>query len=169
MKALAGTKAHILAILDGSARNAAVLAEAAELAAGLDAQVILLRVVRPPRSTPSEPSDDLLPPVDRAERMVRAELRAQAAALPGLPVTRIVLVGARPVQEIIGWLRAHPVDFVVMATEGKRGLHRLIGGSIAEAMQRIGLAPVILISDHDPAPKRRATARTGRVGALDTA
>ncbi len=141
------TTSRILVTLDGSAQDTAAIAEAAKLAAGLTAQIILLRVVRPLRAGRFDTPGDLLPWMDRAERQADTELRTYEAAFPGLPVTRVVLVGSHPSKEIIGWLRGHPVSFVVMATRGESRLRRLIAGSLSEAVRRSGLAPVISLSE----------------------
>ena len=119
---------------------------AAQLAADLRAEVILLRVVLPP-SARTPLGADLLPPVDRAERLADTELRRYQTAFDGLSVSRVVLVG-EPAAEIVGWLRRRPVDLVVMASRARSRLRRLLGGSVAEAVQRSGLAPVVVV----PAP-----------------
>ncbi len=67
----------------------------------------------------------------------------------------MVLVGSRPAEEIIGWLRGHPVSFVVMATPEKGSLRWLFTTSLSEAVRRSGLAPVISVSDG-----RRASGQT---------
>lgn len=139
------TAARILVTLDGSELAAAAIPVAARLAAGLGAEVILLRVVPPPDMTKTGGPQDLPPLVDLEERQAGEELRAYASAFPGLTVSPVVLVGRRPAEEIIGWLRANRVDFVVMATHGHGGLRHLVAGSVTEAVLRSGVAPVVAV------------------------
>ena len=158
------TTSRILVMLDGSARDNTAIAEAAKLAVGLSAQVTLLRVIRPPRGGYAETPGDLVPSVDLVERGADSELRAYQAAFGALPVTRSVLVGRHPDREIIGWLRSHPVDFVLMASGGKSRLRRLFAGSVTEAVQRSGLAPVIAIDGTRPERDGRSGVPAGEVG-----
>ena len=139
------TTPRILVTLDGSALDAAALPVAARLATALGAEATLLRVLPPAAATAAVPADDLPPLVDLAERAADEALRTHEASFPGLRVTRVVLVGTDPAQEIIDWLRSNPVDFVVMATHGHGGVRHLLGGSVTEAVLRSGLAPVVAV------------------------
>ena len=106
---------RILVPLDGSELSEHAVPVAARLARALGARVILLRVVPPPRVSVPETAGDLPPLVDLEERQADE------------------------------YLRAHPVDYVVMATHGHGGLRHLITGSVTEAVLRSGLAPVIAV------------------------
>ena len=137
---------RILVTLDGSTRDATAVAEAKQLAGGIRPEVVLMRVIKPPRMF-SSPAADLLPPVDIAERQADAALRRHETAFPGLRVTRVVLVGNSPAKEITDWLRWNPVDYVVMATRGHGRLFRLFVDSVAGAVQRRSAAPVIIVRE----------------------
>ena len=163
------TAPRILVTLDGSARDTLAVAEAAKLAAGLAAQIILLRVIRPPRRGHPETPNDVLPLVDLAERETDAELRAHQAAFPGLPVTRIVLIGTHPAREITGWLRQHPVDFVVMAPQRKNALRRLFSDGVSEAVRQSGLASVIAVSGTGLERYSRSNTLAGDAGRVGAA
>lgn len=163
------TTPRVLVALNGSAWDTIAIAEAAKLALGLTAQVVLLRVIRPLRSRHPETPDDLLPLVDRAEREADAGLRAHQAAFPGLPIRRIVLVGTHPAREIISWLRQHPADFVVMAPHGKNGLRRLFSGSLSEAVRQSGLVPVIAVSGTRLERTSRSSTLVGEAGRVGAA
>jgi nucleotide-binding universal stress UspA family protein len=137
------TQYRILVTLDGSALSEAALPIAGRLATGLGATVILLRVVPPVDS--QAPAVDFVQLVDLGERQADRALRAYEVGLAPSAVTRVVLVGRRPAEEIIGWLRHNPVDFIVMATHGHGGLRQLVAGSVTEAVLRSGLAPVVAV------------------------
>lgn len=136
---------RILVPLDGSELSEHAVPVAARLARALGAEVILLRVVPPPRATLPETAGDLPPLVDLEERQADEYLRGHEPAFAGTPVERVVLVGPHPAEEIIAWMRTHPVDYVVMATHGHGGLRHLVTGSVTEAVLRSGLAPVIAV------------------------
>ncbi len=132
----------ILVTLDGSPLAAQAVPVAARLAEQLGAQVRLLRVTPP---VDGSAPGDLPSLVDLEERRAREDLQRQAAALGPVPVDTVVLVSASPAQEIIRYLRASPVDFVVMATHGHGGMQQLVAGSVTEAVLRSGLAPVVAV------------------------
>jgi nucleotide-binding universal stress UspA family protein len=84
--------------------------------------------------------------VDLEERRAYEELyRIGATSFVGRETTAVVLVGSHPAEEITGWVREHPVDYIVMATHGHGGMRHLIAGSVTEAVIRAGLAPVIAV------------------------
>ncbi len=139
------TAPRILVPLDGSDLATTAIPVAAKFAGPLGAEVILMRVIVPERSIVADAAPDLPPLADIEERRADQELQRHGAAFGDLHVTRLVLFGLHPSVEIIAWLRDHPVDFVVMATHGRGGLHHLVAGSVTEAVLRSGLAPVIAI------------------------
>ena len=136
---------RILVVLDDAATARATLPVARRLAADLAAEVTLLRVIPPVRAIAPAAFTDLAQPIDLAEQQATAELRAVAPAFPGRPVTPVVLVGAHPAAEIIRWLRANPVDFVVIAGDDRGRPWYRRGGGVAQAVLRSGLAPVVTV------------------------
>jgi nucleotide-binding universal stress UspA family protein len=154
------TRPRILITLDGSPLSEAAVPVGARLAAGLGAEVTLLRVV-PPMGEKREGGGrgDLLPLIDLEEHQAADALAAFADAFPGLPVQRVVQVGRHAAEEIIDYLRHHPVDFVVMATHGHSGLRHLVAGSVTEAVVRSGLAPVVAV--RPPSVPEGSPARVG--------
>ena len=147
---------HILVPLDGSESASRAISVAAHLAASLRAQITLLRVVQALRVTSFGPAPDLPSPVVLAERQAHAELCRLAKGLSGVPVTTEVVVGPNSSAEIIGWLRHHPADFVVMAAAQRSALRRLFRPSVPAAVQRSGLAPVIVVPAQE-ARRHRST------------
>lgn len=139
---------RLLVVTDGSSADAEVLAAAARLVRPGDTDVTLLRVVVPPpgvaRSSGVGPND-LLPAIDRAEREARAALRRQACAFPGQQVMPVVLVSARPDDEIARWLAAHPMDEIVLRARERHGLLRPWSGHAAATLARRGHAAVLAV------------------------
>ena len=60
-----------------------------------------------------------------------------------------VLIGD-PSTEIVNYVEDHDIDLVVMATQGRKGLNRLVFGSVAARVVRNGPVPVLTIK---PTPK----------------
>jgi nucleotide-binding universal stress UspA family protein len=140
------TRMRIVVTLDGSQHAEAALPVAARLAAGLRADVTLLRVVPPPPlSTSNSPGGEPLLLVDLEERRADAALAENEAELSGLLVDRVVLVSRQPAEAIIAYLVDNPPDLIVMATHGYSGLRHLLAGSVTEAVMRSGVAPVVAV------------------------
>lgn len=126
----------ILVPLDGSALSEAALPVAKRLAAGLQADLILLTVGALPEPTAQA----------REEREALGEMLAEVACrCDGLTVHQRLDVGGDPVTGILRAMREEAVDMVVMSTHGRSGLARLAQGSTADSVLRAGLVPVALI------------------------
>jgi nucleotide-binding universal stress UspA family protein len=55
-----------------------------------------------------------------------------------------------PAHEILDYVKAHTeIDLVVMATEGRGGMARLVLGSVADKVLRAAPCPVVAIHPHD--------------------
>ena len=158
----------ILVTLDRSELSAAVLPELEKLLEGSPADVTLFSVAEPPRATrrrrggPSRPtafgSDDVIeaaPPRyaetrDQAVQRMENELLEYLEGLSG-PVREtgsnvdVVARLGEPQQEIINFAREGEFDLIVMATHGRSGLSELVQGSIAGAVVKSGVAPVLLV------------------------
>ena len=80
--------------------------------------------------------------------MLEAEAREHLSEVllpdPSLPCERYLLSG-NPWVEIIRLAKEQQVDYIVMGTHGRRGVSRLLLGSIAEAVLRRAPCPVITL------------------------
>jgi nucleotide-binding universal stress UspA family protein len=54
-------------------------------------------------------------------------------------------IGTDAAEKIIDFARSHNVDLIAMATHGRTGLRDIIHGSVAAAVIRSGVAPVLLV------------------------
>lgn len=83
----------------------------------------------------------------------REELRKTLAAVvptdPAVPCVHKLLVGD-PAEAILQVAESDQVDMIVMGTHGRRGLTRLLMGSVAEAVVRRATCPVLTVKQ--PAP-----------------
>jgi len=132
----------ILVPLDGSARAEAILPKVATLAAALEADVVLLRVVKARVYPGVDPSEAQVRVVRDAEEYLA--VKAEQLGLWGLPARTAVRYG-EPVHEILDHIRSASVTLVAMASRGHGAMRRLILGSVAAAVLRNAGVPVLLL------------------------
>lgn len=84
--------------------------------------------------------------VPRETAAGKEHLASLVAGLPpdGPAVESGVRIGS-PVQEILHAATEQRADLVVMGTHGRRGISRLLLGSVAEAVARRSTVPVVLV------------------------
>jgi nucleotide-binding universal stress UspA family protein len=78
---------------------------------------------------------------------VADEVRADAEAIAaeaGYEVEIATAVG-RPDREILAYVESHDIDHVVMGSNGRRGVSRLVLGSVAERVVRGATVPVTVV------------------------
>lgn len=117
---------------------------ACALARDYRAKLIVLHVQAPPVLGYGE--FGMLPLPEPA----RAELDNQLAKVqptdPNQLATRFLAQGDGP-GEIIRFAKEHGCDLIVMGTHGRRGLGRLLMGSVAEAVVRKAACPVLVVKN----------------------
>jgi nucleotide-binding universal stress UspA family protein len=142
----------ILVPLDRNAGAEAALPVAADLVK-VDGAVIRLLHVAPIPSTIAAEGRVIAyadQESDRLQHLAVDYLREAAGQLAGLPVEYAVRFG-EPAEEILEEARGSGADLVVMATHGRRGVARLMLGSVAEAVLRRSEVPVVLVRHGLPA------------------
>ncbi len=136
----------ILVPLDQSAEGEAALAVAADLARPDGAVIRLLHVAPTPSAIVAEGrvvayADQ---ESDRLQYLAETYLREAARQLDGQPVELAVRFG-EPTEEILEEAQASGAELIAMATHGRSGVARLMLGSVAEAVLRQSLVPVVLV------------------------
>ena len=132
---------NVLLPLDRSERSLRALAPATDLCRLFGARLMLLHVL------------------DSDEDQTTSEAYFQAvetrAGSQGVAVTSLMETG--PVaDEILDVARFHDADLIAMATHGRRGLSRLVLGSVAEEVLRKSFVPVLAVrSAASPALEER--------------
>ncbi len=144
---------RILVPTDFSESAQEVFGYAVTLAREWQATLILLHVVTLPPSVPevAEFSDPRWGEERRKEAEASLQLLAREAERQGISVTLFVTLGD-PSQGILNIAAEEKVDLIVMATHGRRGLSRLLHGSVAEKVVRRAPCPVLTLK---PLPARR--------------
>lgn len=119
----------ILIPTDGSPASEAVFPAILPLIRAYDPEALLFYVFEDPHEPAQFP--------DRV-RSTGATLRAAGADI------RLLMRAGNPAQEILRMARNEKVDLIAMATQGRRGVLRMIGGSVAEEVLRQSDVPLLL-------------------------
>jgi nucleotide-binding universal stress UspA family protein len=155
---------HIHTILhatdfSGPSRNAFAVAYA--LARDYGARLLLVHVREPVLvafgeygMTPPPPSEDL--------PELHARLRQLAPADAAVPIEYHVAEG-EPAAEIVAMAEENGIDLIVVGTHGRRGLERVLMGSVAEQVVRKAPCPVLTVKTPFPSEKRAARRRAEEV------
>ena len=154
----AGIYKRLLVPLDGSRRSESALPHAIMLAAALQSEIVLFRVVEQVRISPDAAGHEG-PGVARRmyEQAVKSEgiklaaarryleRHAKSVTAKGVSISVAAAIG-KPSDQILEYCRANLVDLVVMTTRGRGRFKRLFLGSVAEAIVRSPIVPVLVIT-----------------------
>lgn len=111
------------------------LAHALHLTRQHEAELFVLNVLAPARNEHEVPgTDEML-----------ARLRAEAPDLADLPVHPAVREASSEAGGILAYAADHGIDLIVMGTHGRRGIDRLLMGSVAEEVVRRAECPVFTV------------------------
>lgn len=131
---------RVLCPVDFSAASAAGLTIGRELAAALHAEVFLLHAIEfPHRSIAAERL--YLEVEDEAGRRLQQE---RSAFADPERVQAVVLRGT-PYERIVQFADEQNIDLIVMPTHGRRGVDRLVTGSVTERVLRLSRAAVVAV------------------------
>jgi nucleotide-binding universal stress UspA family protein len=136
---------RILIATDGSEKNRAALDEGIKIARVFKATVYAVYVID--TGTFSSMSGDI--PLGDTYRIFQAEAeqafaRINAQAASEVKVETSILEG-HPAAEIVKFAVSKKIDLIVIATQGKRGLERLLLGSVAEEIIRSAPCKVLVV------------------------
>lgn len=144
---------HILVPTDFSDSAMLALEHGIYLANKFEGELHLLHVAELPTITlPDFPSDLFETARKMGMDQLGELLEQQEVDLP--PVKRVVMAGtpSEPAADvIIDYARANDVDFIVMGTHGRRGVRRMLLGSVTEEVIRRSPCPVLTMRTHKEA------------------
>jgi nucleotide-binding universal stress UspA family protein len=141
---------RILVPTDGSSISVNAADAAIELARALGGEMVALSIAVPEPVLQSLDGAMVLDPGQQVDVLLEqangfattlAE-RAQAAGVPCTPVTAFSL---DPGEAIVKAVREHGCDLVVMGSHGRRGLSRLLAGSVTQAVLAYAPVPVMVL------------------------
>jgi nucleotide-binding universal stress UspA family protein len=148
-RAVSADHAHMSTILiatDGSPEAREAVDYGLELAAGEDAEVVLLQVIPPIDWTQLERGAVIRPiPEEIAlRRSFALEEAAKLAASHGVPIAAEVLAGD-PADEIVAYADNHDVDLIVVGSRGRGTLASTLLGSVSHAVLQEARRPVLVV------------------------
>ncbi len=132
----------ILYPTDFSEYSEAALQHASSLARDTGAMLMIVHVKEPPDTFVDTGFAGY--PVDVQESELLSELNLVKPSDPNIGYSQKLLTGD-PAKEIVRCAKEEGVDMIVMGTHGRRGLKRMLMGSVAEAIVRNASCPVLTI------------------------
>lgn len=136
---------NVLVATDGSEKNRSAVLEAIRVARASSAALDAIYVIDTSAFT-AAPGDV---PLGDTCRVFEAEAKKSFEDIQQLSgrdfsVTTTLLEG-RPAQEIVKYAGNHNIDLIVIGTQGKKGLERLLLGSVAEEVIRSATCKVLVV------------------------
>lgn len=141
----------VLFAADLSSRSKAAFDVACSIAHAGQGRVSLAYVLEPayidePFGIAEEAGVSSLLPAESPEQRQALLDRLRDEYVPDVPVeVDFILLAGDPAEEIINRAEAVGADLIVMGTQGRRGLDRLLTGSVAEAVLRHAPVPVLAV------------------------
>lgn len=117
----------------------------AQLATALGAELAFVYVVDPTQTIAPEsgiPAADLIALAQEEGKRLLAGFRQRASR--GRPPLEFVGVG-KPASEIVKTAKEWPADVIVMGSHARRGVERVLLGSVAEAVMRHAPCSVLVV------------------------
>jgi nucleotide-binding universal stress UspA family protein len=152
------TFSKILIPLDGSRLAEVALPKAKELVSGNpDATLVLLRAAEATTFPGVDLIDAQVTVVRDAEHYLEGVAEGLRASGVATVETSVWYGAAAP--GILETARRTKPDLIVMSTHGRRGINRLIAGSVAESVLRAARTPIFLIRVEDMPAAEMAAAR----------
>jgi nucleotide-binding universal stress UspA family protein len=140
---------RILVAVDGSETADAALQEAIKLAKDHDSQIRLVHVVDLTMAYSAAEAPHIFEyrkTMEDAGKAVLAGCSTWARSAGVQFDTKCVVMFAKHVCDVIEEEATQwPADLVVIGTHGRRGIRRLLLGSVAEGLTRISSKPILLI------------------------
>ena len=133
----------ILVPTDFSEPSRAALQQAAEVARACSAK---LTVMYADTFTPATAGDTITAAAEGTQEAAETHLKDEVRQLvpPAVPVDTMVVID-QPVHAILQTAKEKDVDWIIMGTHGRRGVNRLVLGSVTESVLRQADRPVLTI------------------------
>jgi nucleotide-binding universal stress UspA family protein len=131
----------ILFPTDFSHTGDAALAMAESLARDNKATIAIVHVVEPPSAYVGEMYYGIVEPnVDELKRMLSSVKTSDSRI-----AVEHSLIEGEPADAICRFAKGHNVDLIVLGTHGRKGISRLLMGSVTEAVVRRAECPVLVV------------------------
>ncbi|MFK3737495.1 universal stress protein [Massilia sp. TN1-12] len=154
---------RILAPTDGSDLSAAAERAAIDFARANGSAIVALAVAQPYLPTTAIDGAVAIDPAIEAETLMleanrHVERIAAAARAAGVACTTVATIAHSASQAILEHAGKHGCDLIFMATHGRRGLTRLLLGSVTQDVLAASTVPVLVLR---PQGKPGAAAQAG--------
>lgn len=139
---------RMLVTYDGSPASRVVLEPAARLARAASAEIVLLRVLRPPLDLVAHPDEQVRESgLRNLETEWKAELEELGRGLECPVQVEVRRLGERwnVVDEILAAVADHDADIICMASHGESALRHFAVGSTALDVLAKSVCPVLLV------------------------
>lgn len=152
---------HILVPTDFGETSQHALDVAVSLAEIFEAQVTVLHASWVPPTAYSPYTLGIYWPTDDMALAAKEELQVELARVKKrYPKIDGLVVTIEPLDAILAIAKERGIDLIVMGTHGRRGLSRVLLGSVAEKIVRLSPVPVLTVSGKaDQAAKEQAIAQ----------
>jgi nucleotide-binding universal stress UspA family protein len=134
----------ILITTDGSEKNIATIEEGFAIARACGSKVYATYVVDV-RSFESAPADVVTADLGQMLQAESDSALKRVRSLAGETEVETVILEGKPATEIVKFAASHEIDLIVIGTKGKRGLERLLLGSVAESVVRSAGCNVLVV------------------------
>jgi nucleotide-binding universal stress UspA family protein len=139
----------ILVPTDGSALAEKAVATAIELARAQGGALVAISVAQPFPSMVSEAAVITDAAMETTLLMKQAQESVDKVALlaaqAGLPCTTLTAISYVPHEEIINAASANGCDLICMASHGRRGISKLLAGSVTQNVLLYSTIPVLVL------------------------
>jgi nucleotide-binding universal stress UspA family protein len=159
---------RILLATDGSEEAELAAIRAVDLAQSTDSELHVVHVGVVPSFLKSDPGtrgydDKLYEQIEEESRELLRKLAWRVKIAGGTVVGTHLRMGAVDL-EIVGLAKELGADLIVMGCRGRRGIRRVLEGSISDAVIRRAPCPVLVVRSHESSqdPKLSALSARGR-------
>lgn len=140
----------IVVPLDLSETASKAIQHAADIAAGLGDEVVLVVVNGSRLRADVEVKELAESEHTNIADLIEAFLKSSAAGIDGVPVSYTTLGGVDAAESLIDYVAADDIRMIVMATHGRTGLDKWRMGSVTERVVRHSTAPVLVVPTRRP-------------------
>jgi len=144
---------NIVVPLDGSGLAEQILTRVVPLAKAEEADITLLQVLTP-EETHQVGEAPVAPWWEKKVASARAYLTHRAAEIrrQGVAVKIEVIIGENVAEAITDYARRERADLIAIATHGRRGLARVLRGSVADGVTKTAMSSILVFHpDLEPA------------------
>lgn len=155
-----GVFSHIVLPLDGSGLAAQIIPYVGALASTIGVRVKLLHVIDPDTLFDVHAAHYLEQEVDRRRSWARVYLRQIQLYLRDLGAAAEAMVDVGPPASCIAEAAGSDGALIAMATLGRTGLERLLVGSVANEVLKLGTMPLLLYKPQEGRARPEGVPRT---------